>query len=617
MEKITIYRDIKTVKDPYYIPVQVAMKRIKEGKSRALIDLVRLEPIKEKRDKLKMKLPSVCYSGTFSARNNSSLKNHSGLICLDFDNVKSTSKLKAQLAKDNTVYAAFISPSGNGVKALVRIPKENHLGSFLALKEKYPDIDEACKDVARVCYESYDPELYVNPKAKIFTKQIAIEKIKTTTFSKEEDSFKIYELIKKWLDKKGEQFYEGNRNNFLCKIISACNRFGIPKSEAERYVSYDYVNGSTNFKYNEFKAVLNGVYSRYTGDFGKASFERNEVIETETKKVISEEIIDFSIPAKDIIRLSDVSKDMDEEFARGIKMGQTTYFPTIDKIFRFIKGELTLLYGIGNHGKSEIMNQLMLLQSIHNGTKWAIFSPESYPAKVFYNKLIKQYVGKPVENKKRNKMSKAEYKEAQDFIGKHFFFLFPEEEEPTPEYIFARFAECMVKENVDAIVIDPYNQMYHDYTGRDDIYLSKFLTKAKRFAVMNDIYSIIVAHPNSKIDYTSNGKDLRMPYYTHQLAGGAMWGNKCDNILCYHRPYYKTDPGNMLCEFASQKIKRQDINGRPGVVELIYDIHRFCYKEYEGGFVPMEDVWGEFDLSDFGVQPGEDIKPNLSDDYPF
>lgn len=605
--KITIYPDIKSVKDPYIISVNQALTRIKKGKNAELIQKIRSNESKDERDRLKQRLPSICFSGTFGERNNSSLKNHSGLICLDFDKVVNPTELKNKLRSDNTIYSAFISPSGNGVKALVRIPKNNHLASFLALKEKYPAIDDACKDVSRVCYESYDPEIWVNPHAKVFTKQIEVETSKFTRTTVLSDYFQVYELIKKWLVKKGEEFFEGNRNNYLCKLVSACNRFGIPKSEADRLIIYDYVNGSSNFKMNEFTSILNGVYSRYSGQHGSASFDEEEIVETKTKKVISEEVIDFSIPAKDIIRLQDVRQDMIQQFKKGIKKGQSTYFPKIDDIFRLIRGEVTLLFGIGNHGKSEMLNQLMLLQSIYNGTKWAVFSPESYPSILYYNKLIQMYIGKKVYEG-TNKMSIEEYNLGMDFVNEHFFFLFPEEDEPTPDYIMDRFKEVKIKDNVDGIVIDPYNQMFHDYSIREDQYISTFLTKFKRFAVKNELYSIIVAHPNSRIE-TEDG-NLKTPYYTHNLAGGMMWGNKCDNILCYHRPYYRTDPGDPSCVLNAQKIKRQDINGRPGLVFLNYNLNRFCYSQKDDRYTPMDEVWSRIPNEEFDL-PDPIIKLNL------
>ena len=66
--------------------------------------------------------------------------------------------------------ASFASPSGNGLKAWFYVPPDAnlHAGSFRAV-EKYMleltriQIDQACKDVGRLCFVSDDPEAYYNP----------------------------------------------------------------------------------------------------------------------------------------------------------------------------------------------------------------------------------------------------------------------------------------------------------------------------------------------------------------------------------------------------------------------------------------------------------------------
>ena len=41
------------------------------------------------------------------------------------------------------------------------------------------------------------------------------------------------------------------------------------------------------------------------------------------------------------------------------------------------------------------------------------------------------------------------------------------------------------------------------------------------------------------------------------IADGAMWNNKMDNILIYHRPNHQKDPSSTLCELHTKKIRRQ------------------------------------------------------------
>ena len=142
---------------------------------------------------------------------------------MDFDDTGA--EYKKELEKDEYILSAFVSPSGNGVKALIKIPTNpvNHQASFLALQKRYPNLDKGCKDVARICFESYDPKIYINLDSKVFTEQIVTELTTYEVEKPETDQNRIYENLKKWMASKGEYFTEGNRNNFLAKLAGACN----------------------------------------------------------------------------------------------------------------------------------------------------------------------------------------------------------------------------------------------------------------------------------------------------------------------------------------------------------------------------------------------------------
>jgi hypothetical protein len=67
----------------------------------------------------------------------------------------------------------FLSPTGDGLKPVVRVPKDasKHLASYRAVEKHVRDltdiqIDESCKDPTRLCFMSYDPDLYVNVHAQ-------------------------------------------------------------------------------------------------------------------------------------------------------------------------------------------------------------------------------------------------------------------------------------------------------------------------------------------------------------------------------------------------------------------------------------------------------------------
>jgi hypothetical protein len=148
---------------------------IRNGKHASQIAAIR-HPVQseEHRTKLKRDLPSFMASGTSKGGHSAAdFDHHSGLLQIDIDDVgvDKAPNLRDTIGKDEHTLAAFISPSGNGVKALFRIPasKDTHLAAFEAAADYFRSrygikIDPSCKDISRLCFVSDDPDLVVNPE---------------------------------------------------------------------------------------------------------------------------------------------------------------------------------------------------------------------------------------------------------------------------------------------------------------------------------------------------------------------------------------------------------------------------------------------------------------------
>ena len=116
--KVTIFKNVKDTSVPFYRDISFILKRIKDGKSKELIERIRNEKDKEERNKIKQLLPAICFSGEFSERKDKSILVHSGIICLDFDGFETKRELlnkKEELKNDVHTHSVFISPSGNGL----------------------------------------------------------------------------------------------------------------------------------------------------------------------------------------------------------------------------------------------------------------------------------------------------------------------------------------------------------------------------------------------------------------------------------------------------------------------------------------------------------------------
>ena len=584
--EISIYESLYDVDSSHVITVGQALSRIKKGKSKEKVEQIRRLGSGSEYDSVKKSLPSPLFSGVFKSRNDNNIISYTGLICLDFDKCRINDKMSS-LKRNKHVIACWVSPSGNGVKALVEVSEpENHTQHFDALIEDFEGLDPSGRNLSRVCFESYDPDMYVARKWEIYDRKV--EKVYEAVPVKVTTENTVYERLKKWMINKGEGFFEGNRNNFVFKLTCGCLRFGLSSDDIRNPMINDFCGGS--FSVKELDTILKSVYRNYASDFGTAEFsEDDRLINIVTRESIEEQLESLDGPLEDVIYLNDIMPDMLSTFHSGDTQGETTYFPSIDDRCTWSRGEITVMFGIANFGKTEMMLQLMLIKSIRDGYKWAIFSPENYPPVSFYNQLIHTYVGKSVHRHHKNQMSEDEYRKAAEKINKHFFFIYPEEKAPTQEYVNRKFVELMIKENIDGCLIDPFNALVRDFSQsnvRDDQYLQEFFRVQKRFTLENNIFMIIVMHPNGSVQKDERTGDYRPPG-VYNIAGGAMTLNKTDNLLLFHRPFYTSQPQDTTSQFISKKIKKKNINGTTGECMLTYDIYERRF--YDGDYTPFDE----------------------------
>jgi len=267
-----------------------ALTSIKDGKYKVEIAKVRLETNKEKRTVLKNQLNGFVFSGTFSYRNAKSLKQSSGLAMLDFDNVDDLTELREKIDTDNYTFSSFVSPSGNGLKALVKIPlvpdDKTYKEYYLKIQEhfdKYAKTDDSTKDISRFTYVSYDPDLFLNTESETFTdKFIPKEKpITTVTNIPLTDQDEIAERLEKWFVKKYSTIT--NRNNNLHAFARQMNCFGVSKSICENYLlRYEQVD----FKEREILKLIESAYN-YTSEFNTQAFEDEKKVKIIKNAVLS------------------------------------------------------------------------------------------------------------------------------------------------------------------------------------------------------------------------------------------------------------------------------------------------------------------------------------------
>jgi hypothetical protein len=278
---VTVFKDLYSLNSPKYVDIDYVLQRIKEEVCSELVESIREEKDKSSRNILKKKLPCVLFSGEFSSRADNALVQHSGFICLDFDGFENEEVLtfsKDYLIKDKYTYSVFTSPSGDGLKVIVKIPddSENHRSYFNGLKEYYnsPYFDESCVNESRICYMSSDKYIHIDRDSDVFSIKAKpkeyVQKQSVSHISIQDDDRVIKGLLKWWEERYGMVEGERNRNVFILSM--ALNEFGISEMEAKSVCMQFAHQG---FDEEEIKACVESAY-RKSHLFNTKSFTDDE-----------------------------------------------------------------------------------------------------------------------------------------------------------------------------------------------------------------------------------------------------------------------------------------------------------------------------------------------------
>jgi len=147
----------------------IITKQIQEGNYKEQVEAIRkliAEGQDKEADKLKKQLPAFTPSGTFeNGRKAELLTQYSGFVILDLDKLspEDLEKAKSLVALAPYTFAAFISPSGNGLKIIVPVNStaEHHKLAFQQVSVCTPAI-QSCRFLVFRCFRlPVYPLLYV------------------------------------------------------------------------------------------------------------------------------------------------------------------------------------------------------------------------------------------------------------------------------------------------------------------------------------------------------------------------------------------------------------------------------------------------------------------------
>lgn len=518
-------------------------------------------------DKIKkQELPVVCFSGEFSSRADKDLFEHSGFIVLDFDHVD-VEATKRSLATDDFIHSCWTSPSGNGVKALVKITNpERHRDHFRALIKYFErthglELDESGINESRACFESYDPDIIIKDEYKKFghfTTEMAEAQVPTNEAYDHTDYMKLNlaaRMIRQAQD--GEKWITLNRAAILCGGYVAAGR--MEEDEVIRILFREVCKREVDNEDHAKQTIIAGI------EKGKQMPIRDIIDEEKSAKremLLNDGDMSFiSSDDEDFRWIDDYSQG---KIAVGLDTGDTK----LDEYFRY-KKEFVIVNGHSNVGKTTTMLYMITNSAIRHGWKWVIYSSENRTASVKMN--LMQFA----MDKKVSDMSYGERKKAYKWVQEHFTII---NNNQTYSYsdIILFMEKVMRQQHVDAIFVDPYNSLKLDMKnssiGVHDYHYeaaSEFLTfsKANNIAVWLNMHAVTEAQRRKGDD------GLPVAPYAEDTEGGGKFVNRADCFMTIHRKVQAPDHAiKRLSEIHVRKVREVETGGQPTPLDEPYSI---------------------------------------------
>ena len=236
---MSYYKD-QFAKEKKEIDIENYIGFVQHGTNQDLV--LKARSIKQKGDEekyKKLKNTSIAVTGSAvmneGAKTANNIKSLNGLIVIDVDG-----QINEDLKNDEYTYIYHKSFGGDGLCIFVRINPDKFEDSFDGLADYYHKnynvtIDQSCKNRNRLRYLSYDPDIYVNDKAKKYiakeVKKFQAPKDTNFIYTKSDFDFILEQIKERNIDLCNEDYH-----TYIRIGLSLFDKFGIAGEETFHFI---------------------------------------------------------------------------------------------------------------------------------------------------------------------------------------------------------------------------------------------------------------------------------------------------------------------------------------------------------------------------------------------
>lgn len=506
----------------------------------------------------KRELPVVMFSGKFEGRKDEDLKEHSGVIVLDFDHID-VANSKNALATDEYILSCWVSPSGDGLKALVKIAQpRKHRDHFRAIasymdRQYGLEVDSTGQNESRLCFESYDPEIIINEDSKVFTAVVS-ERTEVQSVSNDSQNTDYNKLaVLASMIRRAE---DGQKHIELLKASNLAGGFitagRVEEEEAKRVLIKEILKREVDSEENAIKTIEEGI------ERGK-TMPVQDVVDSENR--VKREML---INDGDMSFISDADSDFQwiNKFASGeIPKGLDTGNARLDQYFRY-KTEFVIVNGHSNVGKTTMALYMMVNSALRHDWKWIVYSSENKTASIKM-RLMEFVLNKPIDL-----MDYEERTSAFNWVSYHFKVISNADVYSYMDLII--FAEKLIQYEggYKGFFVDPYNSLKIQLNQGAAISTHEYHYEAASelltFTNRHDMAMWLNAHSVTESQRRKGEDGLPVAPFAEDTEGGGKFVNRADSFLTFHRRVQaQTSEEKRIMEFHVRKVRSQETGGEP------------------------------------------------------
>ncbi len=280
------------------------------------------------------------------------------------------------------------------------------------------------------------------------------------------------------------------------------------------------------------------------------------------------------MPLKDVKTMDDLGEMLDMLYEKGPKPGAITGWENLDKVVKFQTGQLAIVTGRTNDGKSEWVDELTLRLALSQQWKVGYWTPEN--TLLDHNrKLIEKLTGRCfIRRGSTQGVQPDQYAISKQWIGDNVSWIDLPFDQLSLDNILSRARTLVRKYGIRLLVLDPFNFIEKENNAQrsENAWDSHVVGAIRSFAIENDVMVILVAHPR-KVEMQVDGRRRRITI--EDISGTADFGNKADYCFCVDR-----DDEHKVVTVSVDKVRNKLLGTRGQAY--------FVYQMASGRYVPCE-----------------------------